>query len=373
MRIAQVAPLWEQVPPFGYGGTELVVSLLTEELVRRGHQVTLFATGDSETMAHLEPGCDRALRSLGMLPPEYSHHEQRQLGKVFDRAGEFDLIHAHMDAAALPYAHASQTPVVHTLHNPFTALTEPLFCQYRRQSLVTVSHSQQRPELGLNYEATVYNAIALNQFEFYPQPQSPPYLAFLGRMAESKGPHLAIAIAKQSGWPLKMAGKVDFENQDFFDRAVAPHLDGEQIEYLGEVSHDHKQALIGGAIATLFPITWLEPFGLVMAESMASGTPVIAMAVGSVPEVVANGKTGFLCHSIEDCVQAVAQLHRIDRLACREHVVANFSVERMVDGYEAIYRRLISDRALSPSLPVPLHLPFPPESTDKTPGFLTLP
>lgn len=377
MRIAQVAPLWEQVPPLGYGGTELVVSLLTEELVRRGHQVTLFAAGDSETMARLEPGCAKALRTLGVLPPVYARYEQRQLGKVFDRAREFDLIHSHMDAAALPYAEVSQTPVVHTLHNPFTASTEPIFSQYRRQSLVTVSHSQQRPELGFNYGAAVYNAIALTQFEFYPQPQVPPYLAFLGRMAEAKGPHLAIAIAQRSGWPLKMAGKVDFENQDFFERAVAPHIDGEHIEYLGEVSHRQKQALMGQATATLFPISWPEPFGLVMAESMAGGTPVIAMAMGSTPEVVADGKTGFLCHSIEDCIEAVAQVHRLSRPACREHVAINFSVERMVDNYEVLYRQLINNRVLSKQIPVPLNRLFRKGSSkgskDQQPGFLTLP
>jgi glycosyltransferase involved in cell wall biosynthesis len=349
MRVAQVTPLWEQVPPLAYGGTEMVVSLLTEELVRRGHQVTLFASGDSQTQALLEPGCDRALRPLGVLPLTYAGYERRQLVKVFGRASEFDIIHSHMDAAALAPTHRSQTPVVHTLHGPFTAASEQIFGQYRRQNLVTVSRSQQRQELGLNYVATVYNAIALDQFDFYPQPQKPPYLAFLGRMSVEKGPHLAIAIAKRIGWPLKMAGKVDGDDQAFFDREVAPHIDGEQIMYLGEVSQSQKKPLIGYATATLFPITWPEPFGLVMAESMASGTPVIAMALGSAPEVVAHGETGFLCHSVEDCVAAVGQLHQISRQACRDHVALNFGVERMVDGYEAVYRAVIGqgDRSVS--------------------------
>jgi glycosyltransferase involved in cell wall biosynthesis len=341
MRVAQVTPLWEQVPPLAYGGTEMVVSLLTEELVRRGHQGTLFASGDSQTLARLEPGCDRALRPLGVLPPAYAGYAQRQLAKAFGQAHEFDIIHSHMDAAALAPTHRSQTPVVHTLHGPFSAASEQTFGQYRRQNLVSVSISQQRHELGLNYVATVYNAIAIDQFNFYPQPQNPPYLAFLGRMSEEKGPHLAIAIAKRTGWPLKMAGKVDFENQEFFDREVAPHIDGKQITYLGEVSQALKKALMGYATATLFPITWPEPFGLVMAESMASGTPVIAMALGSAPEVVVHGKTGFLCRSVEDCVGAVGQLHQISRQACRDHVALNFGVERMVDGYEAVYREVI--------------------------------
>jgi len=342
MRVAQVTPLWEQVPPLAYGGTELVVSLLTEELVRRGHQVTLFASGDSQTGALLEPGCEQALRPLGILPPAYAGYEQRQLGHVFGHARNFDIIHSHMDAAALAHTHRSLTPVVHTLHGSFSVASEQSFGQHRRQNLVSVSNSQQRHELGLNYVATVYNAIAIDQFNFYPQPQDPPYLAFLGRMSEEKGPHLAIAIAKRTGWPLKMAGKVDFENQEFFDREVAPHIDGEQIMYLGEVSQAQKKALIGDATATLFPITWPEPFGLVMVESMASGTPVIAMALGSAPEVVAHGKTGFLCRSVEDCVAAVEQTHQISRQTCRDHVALNFGVGRMVDGYEAVYHKVIN-------------------------------
>ncbi|MGG6241980.1 glycosyltransferase family 4 protein [Nodosilinea sp. AN01ver1] len=344
MRIAQVTPLWEQVPPLAYGGTEMVASLLTEELVRRGHQVTLFATGDSETAARLVPGCDRALRPLGVLPPDYERYEQHQLAKVFAMADQFDIIHSHMDVAALPHAQGSPTPVVHTLHGAMPPAAEKIFSQYRQQNLVSVSKSQQRPELELNYVAAVYNAIALEQFDFYPQAQEPPYLAFLGRMSEEKGPHRAIEMAKRSGWPLKMAGKIDFENQQFFERQVAPHIDGQQIEFLGEVSQAQKKNLIGNATATLFPISWSEPFGLVMTESMASGTPVIAMAMGAAPEVVADGKTGFLCHSVDDSVEAVARIHRISRQACRDHVAFNFSVERMVNGYEAVYRQVLSDR-----------------------------
>lgn len=344
MRIAQVAPLWEQVPPKAYGGTELVVSLLTDELVRRGHDVTLFASGDSDTLARLEPGCDQALRPLGVLPPEYAIYEQMQLSKVFKRAGEFDIIHSHMDYAALPYGNLSKTPVVHTLHGTFTPLTEKIFTQHRRQNFVSISNSQRRPELGLNYVATVYNAIATGQFKFYPEPNNPPYLAFLGRMSIEKGPHLVIEIAKRTGWHLKMAGKVDFENKEFFEREVAPHIDGKQIEFLGEADHQMKNELLGGATATLFPITWREPFGLVMGESMACGTPVIAMSLGAAPEVVADGKTGFLCHSLDDCVEAVAKVPELDRRHCRQHVEANFSIQRMVDGYEAVYCQLLSDR-----------------------------
>ncbi|TVQ06459.1 MAG: glycosyltransferase family 4 protein [Leptolyngbya sp. DLM2.Bin27] len=344
MRIAQVTPLWEQVPPLAYGGTEMVVSLLTEGLVSRGHQVTLFAAGSSQTQAHLEPGCERPLRTLGISVSDYVAYQQRQLAKVLARAEDFDLIHSHMEVAALPSTHQIQPPIVHTLHGPFTAACEKALGQYRQQNLISVSKSQQRHDLGLNYIATVYNAIDLSQFEFYPQPQEPPYLAFLGRMSAEKGPHLAIEIAKRTGWPLKMAGKVDAEDRDFFERQVKPQIDGQQIEFLGEVTQAAKKALIGQATATLFPITWPEPFGLVMTESMVSGTPVIAMAIGSAPEVVADGETGFLCANVDDCVAAVAQIHHLSRQACRDHVASNFGVERMVDGYEAAYHELIRDR-----------------------------
>ncbi|WP_448564467.1 glycosyltransferase family 4 protein [Trichothermofontia sp.] len=344
MRIAQIAPLWERVPPPAYGGTELVVSLLSDELVRRGHEVTLFATGDSQTLARLEPGCAEALRIQGILPPQYAVYEQMQLSKVFQRSGEFDLIHSHVDYPALPYASLTRTPVVHTIHGIFTPLTEKIFAQHRTQNFVSISNSQRRPDLNLNYVATVYNAIATDRFQFYPKPDEPPYLAFLGRMSIEKGPHLAIEIAKQVGLPLKMAGKIDFENQQFFESEVAPHIDGQQIQFLGEADHAMKNELMGRAVATLFPITWREPFGLVMAESMACGTPVIAMALGSAPEVIAHGRSGFLCHSVEACVAAVRQVSQIDRAACRAHVEVHFHVDRMVDGYEAVYQAVLRER-----------------------------
>ena len=345
MRIAQVAPLWERVPPPAYGGTELVVGLLSDELVKRGHEVVLFASGDSGTLAELEPGCDRALRVQDLLPPDYAIYEQMQLSKVFARASEFDIVHSHMDYAALPYARFSRTPVVHTLHGRFTPLVEKIFAQHRRQNFISISNSQRRLDLGLNYTATVYNAIATDRFEFYPQPdRHTPYLAFLGRMSVEKGPHLAIEIAKRTGWRLKMAGKIDFENKGFFEREVAPHIDGKQIEFLGEADHAMKNELLGNAVATLFPITWQEPFGLVMPESMVTGTPVVAIAQGSASEVIADGKTGFLCQNVDECAEALAHIETIDRHTCRRHVENNFSVRNMVDGYEAAYREVLKDR-----------------------------
>jgi glycosyltransferase involved in cell wall biosynthesis len=291
MRIAQIAPLWESVPPPAYGGTESVVSLLTDELVRRGHEVTLFASGDSTSLAQLEAACPRALRQAAV--EEYPVYE---------------------------ITFAAQQPYI------------------------SISNSQRVPAPGLNYIATVYNGINTNTHPFHLQPKNPPYLAFLGRMSPEKGVHLAIEIAQQSGLPLKMAGKIDPENRDYFETAVQPHIDGKQIQFLGEANHCEKNVLMGEAIATLFPITWQEPFGLVMIESMVAGTPVIAMNRGSAPEVIAHGKTGFVCNTVEECLTALARVPQLDRKVCRDHVVQNFSAAHMVDGYEAVYQQLLSKR-----------------------------
>lgn len=343
MRIAQVAPLWERVPPPAYGGIELVVGLLTNELVRRGHEVTLFASGDSLTLAKLESVHPQALR-LDPAVKEYSIYEMLQLSKVYERASEFDIIHSHMGCAALPYANFVKTPTVHTLHGTFTSDNEKLYAHARLQPFVSISNAQREPKLNLNCLATVYNGIDTSQYEFHPEPENPPYLAFLGRLSPEKGPHLAIEIAKRSGWTLKMAGKIDVVDRKYFEQEIQPHIDGKQIEYLGEANHNQKCALMGGAVATLFPITWREPFGLVMTESMATGTPVIAMELGSTSEVIVHGQTGFLCHNVEECIAAIEQVTQLNRKTCREHVENHFSVQRMTDGYEAVYQQMLAQR-----------------------------
>ncbi len=343
MRIAQIAPLWERVPPPAYGGSELVVGLLTDELVRRGHDVTLFASGDSITLAKLESVHPCALR-LDAVVKEYVIYEMLNLSQVYERADEFDIIHSHIGCAALPYAALVKTPTIHTLHGIFTPDNEKLFTHARRQPFVGISDSQREPRLNLNCVATVYNGIDANRYEFYAQPDNPPYLAFLGRMSPEKGPHLAIEIAQRSGWHLKMAGKIDPIDVEYFETQVKPHIDGQQIEFLGEANHAQKNVLMGGAAATLFPITWREPFGLVMIESMATGTPVIAMSLGSVPEIIAHGKSGFLCHSIEECVESIPKAVGLSRHDCREYVLMNFTAQRMTDGYEAVYQQVLSER-----------------------------
>lgn len=347
MRIAQLAPLWERVPPPAYGGTELVVSLLTDELVRRGHEVTLFATADSQTIAHLEPGAPEALRLAGTTPVQYQPYELMQLSRVFEHAHEFDVIHSHMDVGALPYAKLIKTPVVHTVHGILPPYVEPVFSHHCDQNFVSISNSQRRLDLGLNYVATVYNGIDPSTYEFHAQPDDPPYLAFFGRISPEKGPHLAIELAKRTGWRLVMAGKVDRADQEFYEKEIKHLIDGKQIQYVGEANHVQKSIIMGGAVATLCLLTWPEPFGLVMPESMVCGTPVIAMALGSAPELVLHGKTGFLCRSMDECVEAVQKIETIDRLTCRQHVENNFSAMRMVDGYEAVYRQLIAQRVAS--------------------------
>ncbi|MEA5578749.1 glycosyltransferase family 4 protein [Anabaena sp. UHCC 0451] len=343
MRIAQIAPLWERVPPPAYGGIELVVGLLTDELVRRGHEVTLFASGDSLTLADLVSVHPRALR-LDSSVTEYSIYEVLQLALVYERAEEFDVIHSHTGHNPLAYTNLVKTPTVHTLHGIFTPDNEIIFKYAKKQPYISISDAQREARLGLNYVATVYNGIDVSSYEFYPQPINPPYLAFLGRMSPEKGPHLAIEIAKKSGWQLKMAGKVDAVDVEFFEKEIKPQIDGKQIQYLGEANHVQKNAIMGAAYATLFPITWREPFGLVMVESMAAGTPVIAMRMGSTPEVIADGETGFLCNNTQECIQAINEVDQLNRYACRQYVENHFSVKQMADGYEAVYKQILADK-----------------------------
>jgi len=340
VRIAQVAPLWERVPPPAYGGIELVVSLLTDELVQRGHEVTLFASGDSITQAKLISVHPQALR-LDSSVKEYGIYEMLQMSQVYERASEFDVIHSHMGCVTLPYTKLVKTPTVHTLHGVFTPDNRKMFTYAKAQPYVSISNTQRELDLQLNCVATVYNGIDVSSHKFFPQPNEPPYLAFLARMSPEKGPHHAIAIAKATGLMLKMAGKVDVVDREFFENEIKPHVDGAQIQFLGEANHQQKNNLMGGAIATLFPITWREPFGLVMTESMAAGTPVIAMRLGSTPEVIKPGVSGFLCDTVEECVKAVQQVGSLDRFACREYVSNHFSVKQMTDGYEAVYLKLL--------------------------------
>lgn len=341
MRIAQLAPLYERVPPARYGGTERVVAYLCDELARRGHSVTLFASGDSRTAASLVPLTERALRldpdALDCIAPHLLG-----LSRAFERAGEFDVLHCHVDYLAFPFAQFVRTPTIHTLHGrldlPHLA---PLYRHFRDLRLVSISNAQRAPldALGVRWAATVYHGLPLGRFPY--SARRGRYLAFLGRISPEKRVDLAIAVAKEAGLPLKIAAKVDRVDRAYFQREIVPLLADPLIEFVGEIDEEAKPAFLGSALALLFPIDWPEPFGLVMIEAMACGVPVIARPYGSVPEVLVPGRTGFVADTFEEIVDAVKRIDTISRAECRKHVEERFTVERMVDDYEAVYARLL--------------------------------
>ena len=340
LRIAQVAPLYERVPPALYGGTERVVAYLTEELVRRGHRVTLFASGDSETDARLIAPAEKALRLNPDAEDTLSPHVI-ELGQVIEHAKEFDLIHCHVDYLAFPMSRFAPTPTVHTLHGRLDQPEqEAVFRQFHDVPLISISNAQREPlrHLGLNWLGTVYHGLPRDTYTY--APRGGPYLAFLGRLAPEKRPDLAIDVAKRAGLPLKIAAKVDDADRVYFEREIEPLLDHPLIELIGEIGDEQKSEFLGGALALLFPIDWPEPFGLVMVEAMACGTPVIARPFGSVPEILESGRTGLIGDTVEELVEAVKRIESIERAECRQEFERRFTVERMVDDYEAIYRSL---------------------------------
>jgi glycosyltransferase involved in cell wall biosynthesis len=337
MRIAQLAPLVESVPPQRYGGTERVVSVLTEELVRRGHAVTLFASGDSRTTAALVPVVPVGLREAGVRDPRPV--DLLALGLAYERSDEFDVVHSHLDYPTLPFARRCATPSVVTVHGRLDLLdVHPVFEAFREAHLVAISQNQRRLLPHWHWAGTVYNGIELSHFTAHTR--AGEYLAFLGRIAPEKGIEDAVAVAKRAGMPLKIAAKIDPVDEAYYHDHVRPLLAHPLIEFVGEVTEREKDAFLGRARALIFPIRWPEPFGLVMAEAMATGTPVIAGRFGSVPEVVEDGVTGFICDSLDEMVLAVRRLGEIDRAACRAHVEQSFSASRMADGYERIYASL---------------------------------
>jgi glycosyltransferase involved in cell wall biosynthesis len=341
MRIAQVAPLFESVPPLRYGGTERVVSYLTEELVRRGHDVTLFASGDSRTAARLVAVTEEAVRLANSTFEVCTADAIRQIDMVAARADEFDVIHCHVDYSAFPVTRRVRTPSVHTLHGRLDLPhLQSLYRYFTDVPLVSISDAQRRPlaSVPVRWAGTVYHGQPLERYS--PGDGGGGYLAFLGRCSPEKQPDVAIEIARRVGMPLKIAAKVDDKDRPYFERVIEPQLDDPLIEYVGEIGDAEKPAFLGGARALLFPIDWPEPFGLVMVEAMACGTPVVTRPCGAAPEVVAHGRTGFVVDSLVELVEAVKRLDEIDRAECRRHVERHFSVARMTDDYEAVYRGL---------------------------------
>lgn len=338
MRIAQIAPLYESVPPTLYGGTERVVSWLTEELVRLGHDVTLFASGDSLTTARLVPACKRALRLDAHCVDQLAHH-MILLDQVFREKDNFDLFHFHVDYLHFALSRREQVPQLTTLHGRLDSPDlVPLFRHFQEMPIVSISEAQRRPLPWLNWQGTVHHGLPRNSFSL--GQGTGGYLAFLGRISPEKGVDRAIEIAKRAGMPLKIAAKVDKADAEYFERVIKPLLDHPLIEFIGEIGYLEKKRFLGEAAALLFPINWPEPFGLVMIEAMACGTPVIAYPLGSVPEIVKNDVSGFIVASIESATRAVEKIGEIDRKKCRLHFERHFTVERMAQEYLNIYERL---------------------------------
>jgi len=340
MRIAQVAPLYESVPPKLYGGTERVVSWLTEELVRLGHEVTLFASGDSMTRARLVPACRESLRLAPASVDHLAHHVVL-MERVLQQKEEFDLIHFHIDYLHFPLSRREHYAHVTTLHGRLDVPDlVPLYEVYDDMPVVSISDAQRDPLPNLNWQGTVHHGLPRDHYRFNRKPGK--YLAFLGRTSPEKGLDRAIEIAKAAGMPLKIAAKVDKVDQEYFDACIKPMLDDSAIEFGGEVGFPQKNEFLGNAAALLFPISWPEPFGLVMVEAMACGTPVIAYPFGSVPEVMADGVSGYVVPDLERAVEAVKKVDKIDRKKVRKHFEQYFTAERMAQGYVKIYERLVS-------------------------------
>jgi glycosyltransferase involved in cell wall biosynthesis len=338
MRIAQIAPLTESVPPRTYGGTERVVSYLTEELMAMGHDVTLFASGDSVTSAKLEPAWPCALRFDTTLRDAMAP-QMLLMEKVYQQAHEFDVLHCHLDYWPFSLLSRQPTPFMTTLHGrlDLPELTRIYDC-FEDAPLISISDAQRRPLPRGNFIGTVHHGLPPDLLT----PRSGPrdYLAFLGRICPEKAPDRAIRIARASGMKLKMAAKVDRVDREYFETTIRPLIDGDQIEMIGEIGDDAKAAFLSGAHALLMPIDWPEPFGLVMIEAMACGTPVIAFDCGSVPEIIDHGVTGFIVETEEAAVAAIPRLDRLSRPMIRGCFERRFSARRMANDYLALYRQL---------------------------------
>jgi glycosyltransferase involved in cell wall biosynthesis len=342
MRIAQVAPLFESVPPKYYGGTERVVSYLTEELVRQGHQVTLFASGDSVTRADLVAACRRSLRMDKHCVDQLAH-QILMFEHVFQRAAEFDIVHFHVDYLHFPLSRRQPITHVTTLHGRLDIPDlVPLYREFRDMPIISISNVQREPLPWANWQATVYHGVPADMYRFRPAPGT--YFAFLGRISPEKRVDRAIEIAKQVQIPLKIAAKVDRVDREYFETAVKPLLRESIVEFVGEIGEGEKDAFLGNAYALLFPIDWPEPFGLAMVEAMACGTPVIAYRSGAVPEVMEEGHTGFIVEELEDAVEAARRVPELSRKRCGEVFDQRFTAARMAHDYVQVYQRLIKSK-----------------------------
>jgi len=346
LRIAQIAPLWASVPPATYGGIELRLHWLTEELVARGHEVTLFASGDSQTSAKLRAGCDYNLMDAmaNGAVYQYENYVNANMVAALRESDAFDVIHCHTGCSHIPFSALSKTPMLHTMPILLSVDERWLLSQYPDVPVVAISHSQLAPIPAdrRKHIQVVYHGCDFDRYDLETQPGD--YLAFLGRMGPRKSPVDAIRIAKAVGMPLVLAGKPqDPVEQDYFHEQVMPLIDGEQITYIGPVNHPQKNALLKNARALIFPIQWEEPFGLVMIEAMACGTPVVACNRGSVSEVIDVGKTGFYADTADALIPLIPQALSLNRRMVREHAMTRFSHKRMVDEYLRVYQSLAAN------------------------------
>ncbi|MDX8479582.1 glycosyltransferase family 4 protein [Mesorhizobium sp. VK24D] len=344
MRIAHVAPLYESVPPRFYGGTERIVSYLTEALVELGHDVTLFASGDSETSARLVPGRDQAIR-LDPRPKksEIAAH-LAMLADVRERAGEFDVIHFHLSHFAhFPFFEHMAGRTVTTPHGRLDYVDlAPAYKRFPRFPMISISHSQKRGLPDANWVATIHHGIPVDAYQpTYDLSGEEPYLAFLGRLSRDKRPDRAIEIARRCGLRLKLAAKIGDDDRAYFHDEIEALIDGDRVDYVGEIAEDKKAAFLGNAAGLLFPIDWPEPFGLAPVEAMACGTPVIAWDCGALPEIIDHGVTGFVVDTVEHAAAAMPTLLKLDRRQVRAVFEKRFSVARMARDYLAVYARLI--------------------------------
>jgi len=342
MRIAQLAPLAESVPPHHYGGTELIVNLLTEGLVRRGHEVTLFASGDSVTQAKLVSVTESALRENVAEPVRHwQAYDLRLLLELERRQNEFDIVHNHMGYQALPFLQRLRCNTVTTNHNPVKKYCADIYLAYKNLPFVAISNAYRQLNYPneLNYIATIYNGIDIDHYPLYSQTKR-DYLLFLGRICQDKGTLEAIEIAKALGIPLKIAGKVDQADRLYFAEKIKPWLGTTDVKYLGEVDFNNKLELYSHAIALLDPVTFDEPFGLVVAEALATGTPVLAFDRGAVKEIITDKETGIIAKTKEELIARFKEIEKISRQTCRERIVKYFSSANMITNYEILYKKL---------------------------------
>lgn len=338
LRIAQIAPLYESVPPKLYGGTERVVAYLTDELINQGHKVTLFASGDSITKARLIPICQDALRLHTPLDPLAYHILQLQ--EVFERVHEFDILHFHTDYLHFPFTYSRDLTTITTLHGRLDIDDLiPIYNKFRKVPVVSISNAQREPVPMANWIGTVHHGLPLNLYKKGEGKGN--YAVFLGRISPEKRVDRAIEIARQANVKLKIGAKIDKADHTYYEREIKHLFSQPHVEFLGEISEKEKGQLLEDAIALLFPIDWREPFGMVTIEAFACGTPVIAFNHGSVPEIIANGKTGYIVQSIPDAVTALRRIHEIDRDQCRTTFENRFSASIMAKNYLRLYEKLV--------------------------------